>query len=103
MYEISMKFLTLAKLVAFFSDDCDHYKSKAYIKELMTYIDIDSYGKCLNNKDFDSSYTTHADLLRKEIELYKEYKFVIIFEDVVSQDRVSETMMAALQVSRHKT
>jgi hypothetical protein len=92
-------FLTFTdKMVAFLSNDCSHGKSKAFIKELMNYLKIDSYGTCLNNKAWEHS-GNHAELLKKEIELYREYKFVIVFENVFAKDWVSEKVMAVLQVA----
>jgi hypothetical protein len=43
-----------------------------YIKELMKYIDVDSYGTCLNNVDFPDKSRT---------DLMSEYKFYLAVEN----------------------
>ena len=37
-------------LAAFIASNCESQERTEYVNELMNYIKIDSYGKCLNNK-----------------------------------------------------
>jgi glycosyltransferase involved in cell wall biosynthesis len=56
-----------------------------YIKELIEYIDIDSYGKLYNNM------TMVNDIGREtKLQVYSKYKFVIAFENAICQDYVTE-------------
>jgi len=42
---------------------------EAYVKELMKYIDVDSYGGCLNNKPFPESENLSFCSLQNEVSL----------------------------------
>lgn len=56
-----------------------------YLKELMSYIHIDSYGKLFRNSYIES------DCGRKSaIEIMRQYKFVIAFENALAEDYVTE-------------
>lgn len=56
-----------------------------YLKELMREIPIDSYGKLFNNKKMDQDNGRES-----KINLYKQYKFVIAFENACATDYVTE-------------
>ena len=56
-----------------------------FLKELMQYTEIDSYGKLFNNKQFDTDRGNHT-----KMELYSSYKFVIAFENAIAADYVTE-------------
>lgn len=49
-----------------------------YIEKLMEYIDVDSYGECLNNKDFPSD--------QSRLDLISEYKFYLAVENCNCED-----------------
>lgn len=54
-----------------------HYKKRQYfVKEMMKYFDIDSYGRDLNNKKWPKDVSN-------KIELLKKYKFCIAIENSV--------------------
>lgn len=58
---------------------------KEYLKELMSYISIDSYGRLYNNA------IMAEDLGREsKLKLYEQYKFVIAFENSCAPDYVTE-------------
>jgi len=61
-----------------------------YIKELMKYIEIDSYGKCLNNKEYPKDVPTD--------DIIKEYKFYLAFENSNCKDYVTEKFFRAMAV-----
>lgn len=56
-----------------------------YLEELMQEIPIDSYGKLFNNKKMDQDNGRES-----KINLYKQYKFVIAFENACATDYVTE-------------
>ena len=56
-----------------------------YLKELMQYVDIDSYGRLFNNIKLENDTGTDA-----KLELYSKYKFVIAFENSCTEDYVTE-------------
>lgn len=56
-----------------------------YLKELMQYIDIDSYGKLYNNKKIEGDNGRET-----KLEIYSKYKFVIAFENAIGKDYVTE-------------
>lgn len=64
-----------------------------YISELMEYLPIDSYGGWRRNcvLDEDKGYITKLDII-------KQYKFTIAFENAISQDYVTEKFFDPLQV-----
>ena len=85
--------------IAMFVSDCKVSYSQwryEYLKELMEYIDIDSYGKCLHNTEMESTrrdiehYTIKVDLLVK-----KRYKFVIAFENSQVSEYITEKIWHA--------
>ena len=64
-----------------------------YLSELMEYLPIDSYGSWRRNcvLDEDKGYLTKLDII-------KQYKFTIAFENAVSQDYVTEKFFEPLTV-----
>ncbi|GIY55542.1 alpha-(1,3)-fucosyltransferase 11 [Caerostris extrusa] len=70
-----------------------------YIKELAKFLPIDSYGKCLHNKDLPPhllSTDTHND---EELFLFiSKYKFHIAFENAICDDYITEKFFRALHV-----
>ena len=67
------------------SSNINNISHLAYLKELMQYINIDSYGKLLNNKKTEND--TRADA---KLKLYATYKFVIAFENSCAEDYVTD-------------
>eukprot|EP01088_Endostelium_zonatum_P012820 TRINITY_DN27103_c0_g1_i1.p1 TRINITY_DN27103_c0_g1~~TRINITY_DN27103_c0_g1_i1.p1 ORF type:complete len:416 (-),score=29.24 TRINITY_DN27103_c0_g1_i1:91-1338(-) len=70
-----------------------------YLKELMKYVRIDSYGSCMNNKEIPS------ELLGPDVQWWEtkwnltaKYKMVIAFENSVHEDYVTEKLFHALIV-----
>lgn len=56
-----------------------------YLQELMQYISIDSYGKLFNNCKLEKDSGQDS-----KMELYRQYKFVIAFENSRANDYVTE-------------
>lgn len=63
-----------------------------FVKNLMSHIPIDSYGKCLNNMGA-SDLTAPRQL---NINLYASYKFVIAIENSNCEDYVTEKLIEAI-------
>lgn len=75
------------KVCMFISSMVNQSKRLDYIKELMKYINIDSYGSWLKNK------SRTVDLGRStKLEVYSKYKFVIAFENAIYPDYVTEKL-----------
>eukprot|EP01114_Cavostelium_apophysatum_P001976 TRINITY_DN11726_c0_g1_i2.p1 TRINITY_DN11726_c0_g1~~TRINITY_DN11726_c0_g1_i2.p1 ORF type:complete len:629 (+),score=140.95 TRINITY_DN11726_c0_g1_i2:172-2058(+) len=93
--------------VAFFSNNCAMAGAKnrtLYVKELMKYIEVDSYGECLHNKDLPKDVTdalygenTETEGAKKLVELLSKYKFVLAFENANITDYVTEKVYLALK------
>ncbi|XP_046752653.1 alpha-(1,3)-fucosyltransferase 10 [Diprion similis] len=72
-----------------------------YIKELMQYISIDSYGACLNNKKLPESLKRdHVSSLKDSefLSLTSQYKFTLAFENAVCDDYITEKLWRPLMV-----
>lgn len=69
----------------FVSSPVNQSKRLEYLKELMTYISIDSFGRIFNNCKLsdDNGYASKLNLI-------KEYKFTIAFENAIRNDYVTE-------------
>ena len=71
-----------------------------YIQKLMNYIDIDSYGSCLNNKHFENITLGKTSEMHNE-ELYSiisKYKFHIAFENSICDDYITEKLTRPLHL-----
>ena len=72
-------------LNAFISSNFNQSNRLNYLKELMSYLDVHSYGKVLNNRPLenDEGLMTKAGIMAK-------YKFTIAFENAIDKDYVTE-------------
>ncbi|OZJ04924.1 hypothetical protein BZG36_02651 [Bifiguratus adelaidae] len=83
-------------LAAAFITNCDAKNNRLQVlKELMRYIPIHSYGKCLNNMPLDRS--KGIDRWAQKASIIRQYKFSIAFENSNSQDYVTEKYFQALE------
>ena len=64
-----------------------------YLMDLMQYLSIDSYGKWQRNKVLE-----HDEGRLSKLDLYRKYKFVIAFENVIEDDYVTEKFFDPLLV-----
>lgn len=73
----------------------------SYVKELMKYIDVDSYGECLNNrrmpKELSENYISKIDS-DEFFNFIARYKFVIAYENAVCNDYITEKFWRPLIV-----
>ena len=69
----------------FISSMVNRSKRQEYLLELMEYLPIDSYGRWQNNKQLpdDNGYRTKMELMRN-------YRFTIAFENAIGKDYVTE-------------
>ncbi len=74
-----------AQAVYIASNFRDRSGRNTYVSELMKYIEIDSYGRCLNNRtfQFDTGRET-------KLQTIARYKFTLAFENSISHDYVTE-------------
>lgn len=63
-----------------------------YVEELMKHIAVDSYGRCLHNKDMNGTGT------RGKLDTIGRYKFYLAFENNNAMDYVTEKFFQALIV-----
>jgi hypothetical protein len=74
----------------------------AYVQDLMQYMQVDSFGKCLHNKDVPPEmdfpiYSNHGASMKNKIQVFAEYKFVLTFENNNVTDYVTEKIMNVFQ------
>jgi hypothetical protein len=60
-------------------------RRQEYLKELMRYTVIDSYGRLYNNKPLENDRGRST-----KMELYAGYRFVVAFENAIGKDYVTE-------------
>lgn len=82
------------KLVSFFASNSVELSGRtAYAARLMRYIQVDSHGKCLNNRkiDDDTGWESKLDKMSR-------YKFDLAFENAIDDDYVTEKFFQPLIV-----
>lgn len=74
--------------------DRDHY-----VKELMRYIKIDSYGTCLHNKDLPEEFRNPMTMDDEGFhDIIAKYKFTLSFENAICKDYVTEKLWRPLSL-----
>ncbi|CAO3596159.1 unnamed protein product [Absidia cylindrospora] len=79
--------------ILWIASNCEAWNNRhVYINELMKYIQVDSYGRCLNNKPSPGGEQERADLMR-------QYKFYLAVEnsncDNYATEKLFDTFMAS--------
>ena len=73
--------------VAYVQSNCDTPSERDdYVAELMRHIKVDSYGKCLHNRQANDE---------NFLELFSKYKFVLVMEDAVCNDYIGDQLWKA--------
>lgn len=69
-----------------------------YVKELMKFIEIDSYGACLQNKDMHDRFKDPPSNLYNDdfLDFIAPYKFHLAFENAYLEDYMTEKLMRTL-------
>ena len=85
-------------LVIYLQSDCNPPSDRdTYVQELMKYVKVDSYGRCLHNKDLPNhlldTLTFHTDEI---FQLQAQYKFSISFENAICEDYITEKLWRPL-------
>ncbi|XP_047130813.1 alpha-(1,3)-fucosyltransferase 11 isoform X2 [Hydra vulgaris] len=93
------KELNLAAVV-YFQSDCDPPSDRdTYVKELMKYIAVDSYGPCLNNKKPPKEVDGFHHLSSETFyHFLARYKFQLAFENYLCQDYMTEKLFRPLLI-----
>ncbi|XP_011403752.1 PREDICTED: alpha-(1,3)-fucosyltransferase 11-like [Amphimedon queenslandica] len=81
-------------LVMYLHSDCDPPSDRdSYVSELMKYVQVDSFGKCLHNKDLPEGHLRDPltgmdseDLL----DIISQYKFTLAMENAICNDYITE-------------
>lgn len=87
--------------VLYLQSHCDVPSDRdRYVSELMKFIQVDSYGACLNNIEFDNEELVGMQSLNSEelFDLIGQYKFHIAFENAICDDYITEKLYRALHV-----
>ncbi|XP_036750234.2 alpha-(1,3)-fucosyltransferase 10 isoform X3 [Manis pentadactyla] len=89
----------LAPLV-YVQSDCDPPSDRdSYVRELMTHIDVDSYGECLRNKDLPQKLKNPASMDADGFyRIIAQYKFILAFENAVCEDYITEKFWRPLRL-----
>ena len=87
--------------VAYLQSNCNPPSDReSYVAELMNYINVDSYGKCLHNKDLPPELTDPIKGMAAEAtyKILAKYKFVLAFENAICEDYITEKLWRPLHV-----
>lgn len=89
----------LAPLV-YVQSDCDPPSDRdSYVKELMAYIEVDSYGACLHNRDLPEHLKNSASMDSENFyKILAKYKFALAFENAVCEDYITEKLWRPLML-----
>ncbi|XP_055972794.1 alpha-(1,3)-fucosyltransferase 10 [Sorex fumeus] len=89
----------LAPLV-YVQSDCDPPSDRdSYVRELMAYIEVDSYGECLRNKDLPPSLKSPASMDADAFyKIIAQYKFILAFENAICDDYITEKFWRPLKL-----
>ena len=83
------------KAAALFLSDCSFKWRTDYIKKIMKYIHVDSYGKCLHNVPKQQSrYGDRNNIISTTLQ---SYRMLITFENLIQQDYITEKIWTAYQ------
>lgn len=89
----------LAPLV-YVQSDCDPPSDRdSYVRELMAYIEVDSYGECLQNKHLPQQLKNPASMDADAFyRVLAQYKFILAFENAVCDDYITEKFWRPLKL-----
>ncbi|XP_006013607.1 alpha-(1,3)-fucosyltransferase 10 [Latimeria chalumnae] len=89
----------IAPLV-YVQSDCDPPSDRdSYVRELMKYIVVDSYGDCLHNKDLPQHLKNPTTMDDEGFyEILAQYKFILAFENAVCEDYITEKFWRPLKL-----
>ena len=83
--------------MSYLQSDCNPPSDRdSYVRELMKYVSVDSYGKCLHNKDLPDELLSPLDSINSDktreilIHFLAKHKFSIAFENAICHDYITE-------------
>ena len=83
---------TQSASTAFFgSNSADRCGRLDYVRDLMQYLPVDSYGRCFTNRQLSEDFGATT-----KLETIARYKFTLAFENSISQDYVTEKFFGPL-------
>lgn len=90
---------TLAPVV-YVQSDCDPPSDRdVYVWELMKYIQVDSYGQCLHNKDLPPHLRESTAMEEESFyQILARYKFILAFENAICDDYITEKLWRPLKL-----
>ena len=87
--------------IVYVQSHCDIASDRdRYIKQLMKYIQVDSYGKCLSNKAIPADMSDPVESMEAEnfLSFISKYKFQLSFENAICNDYMTEKLFRPLHI-----
>jgi len=86
--------------VAYIQSGCNPPSDRdVYVQELMKHIRVDSYGKCLHNKDLPQVLRDPMTMFDKVyLEFFSKYKFIVSFENARCDDYMTEKIFRTMHM-----
>ena len=86
-------------LVSFLQSDCNPPSDRdTYVSELMKHVSVDSYGRCLHNKDLPKHLLDTLTFGTQDVaDIVAKYKFSIAMENAICFDYITEKFWRPLQ------
>lgn len=99
---VKNKYLNEISPIMYLQSDCETSTERdIYVKELMKFIKVDSYGICLNNKELPKKFTEdYLNNLNEDgfLHFVARYKFVIAIENGICEDYITEKLWRPIKV-----
>ncbi|KAN0041397.1 hypothetical protein ACTFIV_003936 [Dictyostelium citrinum] len=86
--------------IVWIASNCWHedYKRVNLVKSIMNITRVDSYGSCLNNKNFTNKDKLITIKHEQKLKVLKRYTFSIAFENSLCEDYITEKLWESLSV-----
>ena len=84
---------TQRKGIAMFTSNCGARWRTEYFEKLMKFVHIDSYGRCLHNKDQPHFDTRNKGIIFTNVS--SKYRMVVTFENLIQDDYITEKIICA--------
>ncbi|XP_018600216.1 GDP-fucose protein O-fucosyltransferase 3 isoform X1 [Scleropages formosus] len=86
--------------VVYVQSDCDPPSDRdTFVRQLMTHIQVDSYGECLHNKDLPPHLKDFTAMDEQGFyRILAQYKFILAFENAVCDDYITEKLWRPLKL-----
>ena len=87
-------------LVMYLHSDCGTPSDRdSYVTELMKYVKVDSYGKCVHNADLPEHLRDPVSGMNSPdlMDIISHYKFVLSFENAICEDYITEKLWRTLE------